>query len=77
MQRVLLVFGTALLALMAGALFYAALPFTMIVAADGELLTTHIGEIHREDLDHIVAVLGQLDRGEIDKETARADLMTL
>lgn len=56
---------------------FIALPFTMIVAADGELLTTHIGEIHREDLDHIVAVLGQLDRGEIDKETARVDLMTL
>ena len=49
----------------------------MIVAADGELLTTHLGEIHREDLDHIVTVLGQLDRGEIDKEAARGALTTL
>lgn len=56
---------------------FIALPFTMIVAADGELLTTHIGELHREDLDHIVNVLAQLDRGDIDKETARVDLMTL
>ena len=49
----------------------------MIVAADGELLTTHIGEIHKEDLDHIVDVLAQLDRNEIDKQAARRALKTL
>ena len=56
---------------------FIALPFTMIVAADGELLTTHIGEIHKEDLDHIVNVLAQLDRSEINKQGARRALKTL
>jgi thiol-disulfide isomerase/thioredoxin len=50
------------------------MPFTMIVAADGELLNSHMGEIHQEDLDHIVKVLTMLDNGEIDKESARKAL---
>lgn len=50
---------------------FVGLPFTMIVAADGELLNAHIGEIHEPDLDHIVEVLGLLDAGEIDKAAAR------
>ena len=50
------------------------MPFTMIVAADGELLNSHMGEIHQEDLDHIVKVLTMLDNGEIDKESARKGL---
>jgi thiol-disulfide isomerase/thioredoxin len=53
------------------------MPFTMIVAADGELLNAHIGEIHQEELDHIVEVLARLDRGEIDNPTARDELATL
>ncbi len=56
---------------------FIALPFTMIVAADGELLTTHVGEIHQQDLDHIVNVLARLDRGNIDKPAARRALETL
>ncbi len=56
---------------------FIALPFTMIVAADGELLTTFLGEIHKEDLDQIVNVLAQLDRSEIDKQAARSALKTL
>lgn len=56
---------------------FIALPFTMIVAADGELLTTHIGEIHKDDLDRIVNVLAQLDRSEIDKQAARRALNAL
>ncbi len=56
---------------------FIALPFTMIVAADGELLTTHLGEIYKEDLDHIVNVLARLDRGSIDKQAARHALETL
>ena len=56
---------------------FIALPFTMIVAADGELLTTHIGEIHKDDLDRIANVLAQLDRSEIDKQAARRALNAL
>lgn len=50
------------------------MPFTMIVAADGELLNSHIGEIFEADLEHIVNVLQLMDRGEIDRDAARAAL---
>ena len=53
------------------------LPFTMIVAADGELINAHLGEIHQEELDQIAVILGRLDRGEIDKAEARAALAPL
>ena len=47
------------------------LPVTMVVAADGTLVKTHIGEIFEEDLAEIVRVLGQLGAGEIDISQAR------
>ena len=50
------------------------MPFTMIVASDGELLNSHMGEIHAADLEHIVKVLKMLDSGEIDKKSARKGL---
>jgi thiol-disulfide isomerase/thioredoxin len=50
------------------------MPFTMIVAADGELLNAHIGEIVDADLEHIVKVLNMLDNGEIDRASARKAL---
>jgi thiol-disulfide isomerase/thioredoxin len=50
------------------------MPFTMIVAADGEYLSAYIGELHQPHLDTMVAVLTKLDRGEIDKDGARAAL---
>ena len=50
------------------------IPFTMIVASDGELLNSYMGEIHEADLEHIVRVLKMLDSGEIDKESARKGL---
>ena len=53
------------------------LPFTMIVSRDGELLNAHMGEIHQEELDQIALVLGRLDAGEIDNETAKAELRSL
>ncbi len=53
------------------------LPFTMIVAADGELLNAHIGEILASDLAHIVDVISQLESGEIDKAAAKEALNTL
>jgi thiol-disulfide isomerase/thioredoxin len=51
-----------------------AMPFTMIVTADGEFLNAHFGELHRPDLDTIEDVLARLDAGEIDIDTARKSL---
>ena len=51
-----------------------AMPFTMIVSADGEFLNAHFGELHRPDLDKIEDVLARLDAGEIDIDTARKAL---
>ena len=51
-----------------------AMPFTMIVTADGEYLNAHFGELHRPDLDKITEVLARLDAGEIDTDTARKSL---
>jgi thiol-disulfide isomerase/thioredoxin len=51
-----------------------AMPFTMIVTADGEFLTAHFGELHRPDLNKITDILARLDGGEIDTDTARAAL---
>ncbi len=53
------------------------LPFTMVVARDGELLNAHMGEIHQNELDHIAAVLQRLDAGEIDRDTAKQALRAL
>lgn len=50
------------------------MPFTMIVAADGELINTHVGEIKDSHLEHIAKVLTMLDTGEIDKDSARKAL---
>jgi thiol-disulfide isomerase/thioredoxin len=55
-------------------LVFHAMPFTMIVSADGEYLNAHFGELHRPDLDKISEVLARLDAGEIDTDTARAAL---
>ena len=49
---------------------FVGLPFTMIVARDGELISAHMGEIHQEYLDGVADVLLQLDRGEIDNAAA-------
>ena len=53
------------------------LPFTMFVDREGELIGTHMGEIHKEQLDEVVATLARLDRGEIDNDAARAILNAL
>ena len=51
-----------------------AMPFTMIVTADGEFLNAHFGELHRPDLNKITDILARLDAGEIDTDTARKAL---
>jgi hypothetical protein len=53
---------------------FQAMPFTMIVTADGEYLNAHFGELHRSDLATIEDVLARLDAGEIDTEAARKAL---
>ena len=53
------------------------LPFTMIVDREGELVGTHMGEIHQEQLDEIAATLARLDRGEIDRDATRTILNSL
>jgi len=53
---------------------FTAMPFTMIVTADGEFLSAHFGELHRPDLDKIGQVLARLDAGDIDTDTARQAL---
>ena len=55
-------------------LVFHAMPFTMIVTADGEYLNAHFGELHRPDLDKISDVLARLAAGEIDTDTARKSL---
>ena len=51
-----------------------AMPFTMIVTADGEFLNAHFGELHRPDLEKISDVLARLDAGEIDTDSAKQAL---
>jgi peroxiredoxin len=53
------------------------LPFTMVVAASGELLKTHVGEIEREHIDEIVHVLRDLEAGNLDLDAARESLSSL
>ncbi len=47
------------------------LPFTMIVAGDGTLIDTHMGEIFEEDLQTLADTLAKLDAGEISLAQAR------
>jgi len=56
---------------------FVGMPFTMFVASDGEYVGAYIGELHQEHLDTIVTVMSELDRGQIDKDTARSQLQRL
>ena len=53
------------------------MPFTMIVAPDGHLIKTHIGEIVEDEMALIVDVFLKMQRGEIDLASARSALDTL
>ena len=50
---------------------FIAMPFTMIVARDGEFLGAYLGELHRTHLDHISDILSRLDSGDIDTAQAK------
>jgi thiol-disulfide isomerase/thioredoxin len=49
-----------------------ALPFTVFTDHDRNVLGVHTGEIHREDLDNLAAVLADLRAGRIGLDEARA-----
>ena len=53
------------------------MPFTMIVAPDGQLVKTHIGEIFEQDMELIVEVFAQMQSGQIDLASARSALKAL
>jgi thiol-disulfide isomerase/thioredoxin len=53
------------------------MPFTMIVAPDGQLIKTHLGEIVEEHLELIVEVFERMRTGELDMAGARAVLGAL
>lgn len=56
---------------------FVALPFTVLVAPDGELLKTYIGEIHQSHIDKVIEVFAALNSGNLDNDGARAALRTL
>ena len=53
------------------------MPFTMIVAPDGQLIKTHLGEIIEEHLELIVEVFERMRTGELDIAGARSLLEPL
>lgn len=50
------------------------LPFTMLMATDGELISTYMGELHQPQLDTIATVMSRLESKEISMDDARAAL---
>jgi len=53
------------------------MPFTMIVAPDGQLIKTHIGEIHEDQMALIIETFEQMRNGEIDVASAKSALKSL
>lgn len=53
---------------------FVGMPFTVVLAPNGELLDSYIGEIHQSDIDRIVAVFAELNAGTIDNAQASATL---
>jgi thiol-disulfide isomerase/thioredoxin len=53
------------------------LPFTMIIAPDGTLVATHMGEIMQPHVDRISEIMRDLANGTLDLETARNELHAL
>ena len=53
---------------------YVGLPFTVFVSADRQVLHTHSGELHREQLDEILSVVDDVASGGISVPDARTRL---
>lgn len=51
-----------------------ALPFTLVISADGELVNAHIGEMDAAEAEEIIAVLGKLESGALTLDAAREAL---
>ncbi|MEM7611317.1 MAG: TlpA disulfide reductase family protein [Pseudomonadota bacterium] len=51
-----------------------ALPFTLIVTADGRLLNAHVGEVDEGEADEIIRIMNAIETGQMDFETAKAAL---
>ena len=67
----------AMAAAEASGIDFIGMPFTMVIAPNGELIKTHIGEIVEVHIERIVAVLKDLKSGKVDIEGARAALETI
>jgi hypothetical protein len=67
----------AMAAAEASGIDFIGMPFTMVIAPDGQLIKTHIGEIVEVHIESIVAVFQDLKSGKIDIEGARAALETI
>ena len=67
----------AMAAAEASGIDFIGLPFTMIVAPDGQLIKAHIGEIHEDQMELIIKVFEQMQSGEIDLASARSTLKAL
>jgi thiol-disulfide isomerase/thioredoxin len=67
----------AMAAAEASGIEFIGMPFTMVLAPDGELLTTHIGEIVEAHIDTIIGVFADLNAGTIDNAGAREALKSL
>jgi thiol-disulfide isomerase/thioredoxin len=67
----------AMAAAEASGIDFIGLPFTMIVAPDGQLIKAHIGEIHEDQMALIIETFEQMRNGEIDIASARSTLKTL
>jgi thiol-disulfide isomerase/thioredoxin len=53
------------------------MPFTLIVAPDGQLIATHMGEILEDQMALIIEVFEQMQHGETDLASARSALKSL
>ncbi len=53
------------------------LPFSVLSAADGSILTVHIGEIDGSQLAELTAISGRYAAGQLDLQTARDQLARL
>ena len=53
------------------------LPFSIVLSADGDIVNTHVGEIHAEQIERIVDVMKDLDNGSLDLDAARHALRSL
>ena len=67
----------AMAAAEASGIDFIGMPFTMIIAPDGELLKSHMGEIVEAHIDAVIEVFADLNAGRIDNAAARDALKSL